>query len=105
MGRPSRRSSRVTDRGWTVEMVVPFKTLHFDPGVTDPWGLQIWRFIRRNTEDVFWAPVPRAEDLFRISRAGELRGLEGIRQGKSLMLKPYALGAVRRRPTLGQNAA
>jgi hypothetical protein len=86
-------------------MVIPFKTLHFDPRKTDPWGLQIWRFIRRNTEDVFWAPIPRSEDLFRISRAGELTGLEGIRQGKSLAVKPYVLGGVDRRPTLGEEAA
>ncbi|MBI1950915.1 MAG: carbohydrate binding family 9 domain-containing protein, partial [Acidobacteria bacterium] len=88
-------------RGWTVEMQIPFKTLHFDPGRTDPWGLQAWRYIRRNTEDVFWGPVPRNEDPLRVSRAGTLAGLEGIRQGKSLALKPYALGGALRQPTLG----
>ena len=98
-------ASRVTDHGWVVEMVIPFKTLHFDPDRTDPWGLQISRLIRRNAEDVFWAPIPRAEDRWRISRSGELRGLTGIRQGKSLALKPYALGALRRVPTLGDSSA
>jgi uncharacterized protein DUF5916/cellulose/xylan binding protein with CBM9 domain len=95
--------SRITDRGWAVEMQIPFKTLHFDPGKTNPWGLQLWRYIRRNTEDVFWGPVPRNEDVFRVSRSGDLLGLEGIRQGKSLALKPYALGGANRRPTLGES--
>jgi hypothetical protein len=96
--------SRITGSGWTVEMQIPFKTLHFNPAKTNPWGLQVWRLIRRNAEDAFWAPIPRNEDLFRISRAGELRGLEGIRQGKSVAVKPYALGDVGRRPTLGRPA-
>jgi hypothetical protein len=93
---------RIGGRGWTVEMQIPFKTLHFDPGRTSPWGLQAWRYIRRNTEDVFWGPVPRNEDPLRVSRAGSLIGLEGIRQGKSLALKPYALGSALRQPTLGE---
>jgi len=86
-------------------MQIPFKTLHFDPVRTSPWGLQAWRYIRRNTEDVFWGPVPRSEDRLRVSRAGSLVGLEGIRQGKSLALKPYALGSALRQPTLGEPGA
>lgn len=93
--------SRVTERGWTVEMQIPFKTLHFDPNRTNPWGLQVWRYIRRNTEDVYWAPVPRNEDLFKVSRAGTLVGLEDIRQGNSLAVKPYILGGADRQPSLG----
>ncbi|HET6373979.1 MAG TPA: carbohydrate binding family 9 domain-containing protein, partial [Candidatus Polarisedimenticolia bacterium] len=96
---------RTTERGWTVEMEIPFKTLHFHPDSTESWGLQIWRFIRRENEDVFWAPIPRNETLFRISRAGELRGLTGIRQGASLLVKPYALAGVGRRPTLDERSA
>ena len=97
--------SRVTDRGWSVEMEIPFKTLYFPPGADRAWGLQLWRGIRRNAEDVYWAPIPRNEDLFRVSRAGELRGLNGIRQGSRLAVKPYALGEAARRPTLGESDA
>lgn len=95
-------SARITPIGWIVEMVIPFKTLHFDPEKTAIWGLQITRLIRRNAEDVFWSPIPRNEDQFRISRAGELLGLDGIRQGKSIALKPYLLTGVSRRPTLDE---
>ena len=98
-------SARITETGWTVEMVIPFKTLHFQPENTGLWGLQITRLIRRNAEDVFWSPIPRNEELFRVSRAGELRGLDGIRQGKSIALKPYLLGGVSRRPTLDELGA
>ena len=97
-------SARITDRGWVVEMGIPFKTLNFDPAGTDAWGLQIWRGIRRNTEDAFWAPIPRNENVFRVSRAGELHGLEGIRQGSRLVVLPYALGGLSRRPSSDETA-
>ena len=91
-----------TADGWSLEIAIPFRTLNFNPERVNPWGLQIWRGIRRNAEDVFWAPVPRNEDLWRISRSGELHGLEGIRQGSRGTLKPYGLGRRSELPTLGQ---
>jgi len=91
-----------TAEGWSLEIAIPFRTLNFNPERVNPWGLQIWRGIRRNAEDVFWAPVPRNEDLWRISRSGELHGLEGIRQGSRGTLKPYGLGRRSELPTLGQ---
>lgn len=95
-------AGRITARGWVVEMEIPFKTLNFDPANTQVWGLQVWRGIRRNAEDASWAPVPRSEDVLRVSRAGELRGLEGIRQGSRLQIVPYALGELSERPSLDE---
>jgi hypothetical protein len=94
-------AAKRTEQGWSAEMAIPFRTLNFHPERVNPWGLQIWRGIRRNAEDVFWSPVPRNEDLWRISRAGELHGLHGIKQGSRGTLKPYALGRRSELPTLG----
>jgi hypothetical protein len=96
-------AARVTERGWSVEISIPFRTLHFDAAHVNLWGIQAWRMIRRNAEDVYWAPVPRNEDLYRVSRAGHLEGLEGIRQGQTVMVEPYALGAATRTPSLGED--
>ncbi|MGH9869091.1 MAG: DUF5916 domain-containing protein [Candidatus Polarisedimenticolia bacterium] len=96
-------AARVTEKGWSVEMEIPFKTLHFDQQHVNPWGLQVWRVIRRNAEDAYWAPIPRNEDLFRVSRAGHLEGLEGIRQGHTLAVKPYALGEAARKPSVAED--
>lgn len=98
-------AARLTENGWALEMVIPFKTLHFDPEETNPWGLQLRRIIRRDAEDAFWAPIPRNEDEWRMSRAGELTGLQGIRQGRDFAVKPYALGGVQERPSFDQEAA
>jgi len=98
-------ATRVTERGWSLEMEIPFKTLHFNPVQTNPWGIQFRRIIRRNAEDAFWSPIPRNEDEWRLSRAGELMGLQEIRQGVNLALKPHLLGSVAERPLLGRGSA
>ncbi len=96
-------ATRVTDSGWSLEMEIPFQTLHFHPGEVSPWGIQFRRLIRRNAEDVWWSPIPRNESEWRISRAGDLEGLSGIRQGGRWEIKPYALGQAHERPTLGED--
>ncbi len=96
-------AARVDEGGWTAEFAIPFRTLNFDPGRVNPWGLQFRRGIRRNAEDVYWAPIPRNEDLWRVSRAGELHGLEAIRQGSRLTVKPYALGRASDLPSIDRD--
>ncbi|MBI4538921.1 MAG: carbohydrate binding family 9 domain-containing protein [Gemmatimonadetes bacterium] len=84
----------VTDSAWIVELAVPFTTLRFDPRRSErPWGLNIVRRIRRKNESVYWAPLERRHRVIRVSRAGTLAGLEGIRQGRNLTVKPFVLAA------------
>ncbi len=78
-----------SDTAWIVEMAIPLTTLRFDPAVEQSWGLQLLRRIRRKNEDVYWAPVDRRDRLHKMSRAGTLRGLRGLRQGRNLSVKPY----------------
>ncbi|MCK4754316.1 MAG: carbohydrate binding family 9 domain-containing protein, partial [Calditrichia bacterium] len=40
-------ASQIDDRGWTAEVVIPFKTLRFTPGQNKTWGLNIARYIPR----------------------------------------------------------
>jgi Domain of unknown function (DUF5916)/Carbohydrate family 9 binding domain-like len=86
--------TRIHDRGWTVEWAIPFTTLRFDPR-RDPqdWGMQLMRRIRRNNEEGYWAPLDRRDRIHKMSKAGTLRGLDGIRSGRNLLVKPYALSA------------
>jgi len=65
------KTNRVAD-GWVVEMAIPFKTLRFDFSAAPSWGINFARRIRRKNEIDFWAPVPRAFGLARVSLAGEL---------------------------------
>ena len=82
------------DSNWTVEMTIPLKTLRFDAR-RDPqtWGINFIRRVRRVNETSYWAPLERQYRLHRMSKAGTIEGLSGLKQGRNLQVKPYALTA------------
>jgi hypothetical protein len=75
--------------GWIAEFVIPFKTLRFSDSPSQEWGLQITRRVVRKNEEAHWSPIPQRWGNWRMSLAGTLRGLESIRQGRNLKVKPY----------------
>lgn len=86
--------TRIHEQGWTVELALPFTTLRFDPRLTQQtWGLNFLRRIRRRNEESYWAPIDRRDRIHRMSKAGTLEGLQGLRAGRNLTVKPYVLGA------------
>jgi len=86
--------------GWSAEFAIPFSTLRYDRTRAPVWGVNFQRNIRRRNEQSFWAPLPRQYDLYRLSRAGTLAGLEPPRQ-RNLKLSPYALGSTSESPATG----
>ena len=86
------QTRRVAD-GWTVEMAIPFDSLRFNPGLNGIWGINFGRRIRRKNELDFWAPIPRAYTLTRVSLAGDLIGLGAMNPGRDLQITPYLLGS------------
>ena len=82
-----------TDRGWEAEFAIPLKTLRYEPGSGRTWGVNVVRNIRRKNEQVFLAPVPRGYNLYRVSLAAQLTGLELPAQ-RDLKLVPYVAGAI-----------
>ncbi len=89
------RTQQVAD-GWTVEMAIPFKSLRFEGGARKPWGVNFSRRIRHRNEVDFWAPVPRAYALTRVSLAGTLAGLPPLTPGRNLRLKPFVAASATR---------
>jgi hypothetical protein len=81
------------EKGWTAEFEFPFKTLRFADASEQEWGLNLLRRVRHRNQDSMWSPLPRRYRFNRASMAGTLRGLEGIRQGRNLKVKPYAIGS------------
>ena len=87
--------TRIHEHGWTAEIAVPITTLRFrEAEGPQTWGLNFTRRIRRFSEDSSWAPLSRQFRIYKMSRAGTLTGLEGLRQGRNLWFKPF-LTAVR----------
>ena len=88
--------SRQTSDGWIAEFRIPFKTLRFQAGDGQTWGINFARRVRRKNEISYWSPVSRAYSIYRASSAGDLTGLPPLRQGRNLRIKPFlAGGAVR----------
>ena len=82
--------TRIHERGWTLEMAIPFSTLRYDPAKADQtWGVNFLRRIRRLNEDDYWAPLARPDRLYKMSEAGTLTGLTGLRPVRNLQVKPY----------------
>ncbi len=96
-------AARRTADGWVAEIAIPVSTLRFDP-VGEEWGLNVQRMIRRRNEETHWASLPLEASInsdlaqfgqiaiYRVSLAGTLTGLRGLRPSRQLDLKPYAVG-------------
>jgi hypothetical protein len=83
------------DEGWTVEVVIPFKSLRYRPG-SGPWGIQLNRIIRHKNERTWLALQPRSMGLgpFRVSVAATMTGLETPPLARNVEVKPYAIAGL-----------
>ena len=78
----------VIPEGWSVEVVIPFRTLNFDPNL-DTWGINFQRTVRRKNEDMKWEGFERNKKITQPIHAGYLKGLKNLTQGNGLEFKPY----------------
>jgi hypothetical protein len=88
------------DHGWEAEFAIPLRTLRYNPGQGRTWGINAMRNIRRKNEQVFMSPVPRGYNLYRVSVAGKLTGLDLPAQ-RDLKLVPYVSADVNDDRALG----
>ncbi len=79
------------ETGWTAEIRIPFTTLRTRAG-TDTFGVNFKRFIRRKNETAQWTGWDRDFNFLQVSQAGHLLGVQDMRAGLKLRVKPYALG-------------
>lgn len=88
-----------TEEGWEVEVVVPFRSLRFDPpadGREIVFGIGFKRNLPRKNEETYWPFVSNDSTWYRPAELGKLHGLEAIRSGRSVELRPYVLGGAAR---------
>src|SRR6266702_6802005 len=84
------RTAKTSD-GWSAEIVIPSRTLSFARGLKS-WGLNAERFIPRERTTLRWSSATLDSFLYDLSRAGELKGMETLEQGKGVEVTPYATG-------------
>jgi hypothetical protein len=78
---------RVTPSGFEVEVRIPFKSLRYQSGAIQDWGIQIVRVTQHTAYEDTWTPVVRASASFLI-QSGTLKGLTGMRRGLVMDLSP-----------------
>lgn len=86
--------SQISRRGWEAEFKIPLRTLRYDAGSDQTWGMNIKRNLRRRNEQSFWSPLSRAYAFTQVEMAGRLEHLD-LKPHRSLKLLPYVLGGVK----------
>ncbi|MFO7978994.1 MAG: DUF5916 domain-containing protein, partial [Bacteroidales bacterium] len=79
---------QVHEKGWSVEMRIPYSALRFPPTGCQQWGLQIYRNVRRYREVNHWALEERAASNDMIYW-GTLNGICDVQSPLRLSLTPY----------------
>ena len=90
------KSSR-NDRGWTTEMVIPFKSLRYAGSGPQVWGINVRRIVKWKNEYDYLSAVPAAYGMGAVNRmnsGGTLVGVETPLQSLNLELKPYAVASL-----------
>ena len=82
----------VNDRGYTVEIMVPFSVFQFENKIDQVWGISFNRHIHKIQEELIW-PGHRKSHVGTVSSFGVLLGIKNIPEPKKLELIPYALSS------------
>jgi hypothetical protein len=83
------------DKGWCVEMKIPFTQLRFDKNSDQTWGLQMTRSIYRLQERSQWQYIPKGSPGV-IHLFGELHGIQNIKPKHQIELMPYTVARTER---------
>jgi hypothetical protein len=81
--------TRLTDKGWVVEMRIPYSALRFPKNNASAWGLNMFRNIKRYNSNNTWNFVDRNVSGF-IHQEGQLTGIKDIKPPVRLSFSPYA---------------
>ncbi len=80
--------ANIDDRGWTVEMKIPFSQLRFKLKDINIWGIDFERDIARKHETDFLVYIPKNSNGF-VSRFAELEGIKDINPPRDFEILPY----------------
>jgi hypothetical protein len=84
--------------GWSVEMVIPFKSLRYKQGQGQIWGLNLMREVRWKNEVTYLSPVPASwswRGIRKFSSAATLVDVATPPTSLNLEVKPYGIAGVK----------
>ena len=79
----------ITDKGWVVEMRIPYAALRFSGENKQTWGLNFFREIKRDRQKYTWNLIDSKLGTF-TQQTGVLEGIENIKPPTRLFLLPYS---------------
>ncbi len=80
---------KISDKGWSVELAIPYSALRFPSRDIQDWGLQFARNIARSNEYDQWALVPKDATNWLIWW-GTMKNLKNIKAPLRLSITPFA---------------
>lgn len=84
---------KITDRGYQIEMAIPFESLRFPDRPEQEWRVTFWRTRPRGSRATYsWAALDRDEECF-LCQFGTLRGIRGVEPGGALELLPTVVAS------------
>jgi uncharacterized protein DUF5916 len=84
----------IDEAGWSAELILPFKTMAFNPD-SDRWGFNISRNVRRKNETSRWSTADQDSSLFQVGDAGIIENIREIKQGLGLDVRPFLTSRIR----------
>ncbi len=82
---------RLVDGGYEVEIRIPFKSLRYQEGAKQDWGINVLRRVQHTGFQDSWTPAVRANASF-LGQSGTLVGLHDLRRGLVLEMTPTVTG-------------
>jgi hypothetical protein len=80
-------AGRLTDDGYEVEIVLPFKSIRFQSAEVQDWGINVLRVVQRSGQEQSWTPARIGQSSF-LAQSGTLKGLTGLKTGRAIDFIP-----------------
>src|SRR5436190_21519078 len=94
-------ATKITPRGWTLEMRIPFTSLRYKNADPQTWAVLLYRnYPRDRNYQFFSAKIPRGYNCF-VCHANTLEGLQRLPAGGHLVAAPYVSSNSSARPAAG----
>ena len=84
---------QLTPFGYEVEIRIPFKSIRFQAGKTQTWGINFLRVVKRTGQEQTWTMAKLAASSF-LGQSGKLEGLTDLDAGHVLDIVPTVTSRV-----------
>jgi hypothetical protein len=81
------------DSAWVAEFEIPFSQLRYSNKAEQVWGMHVWRWIARISEESDWEWQTKNGPGM-LYNFGELRGITGLKKSRRIEIMPFTLGSL-----------